>query len=141
MKKLFVVVILSLFATSFTYANVNSYKINDASVEAMFTNVEEVDFSTLDLTSPFLPDYTNTAELSGRKNAWVAWILTGTVSFGICGIHRLYLGTEVIVFIGYLCTAGGCGILQTVDWFLLLIGAINDDIRKYENNSKFFMWM
>ena len=62
-------------------------------------------------------------------------------SFGICGIHRLYLGTEILTFVGYLCTIGGCGILQTVDWILLLIGAINDDIRKYENNSKFFMWM
>ena len=42
--------------------------------------------------------------------------------------------------VGYILTCGGCGIVATVDWIVLLIGLINNDISKYVNNPKFFMW-
>ena len=138
MKKLLIIVVLAVFASSFTYASVNSYKVNDANIEAMFSNAEEVDFTTLDLTDPFLPDYSGTTDFVGGKEPWAAFAICWFA--GYLGVHRLYLGTETIVFIGYLCTGGGFGCLVTVDWVLLLIGAINDDIRKYERNSNLFMW-
>jgi hypothetical protein len=41
----------------------------------------------------------------------------------------------------YIFTCFGIfGIVPLVDWIVLLIGLVNDDISKYEDNDKFFMW-
>lgn len=120
------------------YADGGKYRISDQSVNAMFSDAIEVnalDFEVSPMTGAALPE-----NVSGEKNPWVAWGLTFTASVGICGIHRLYLGTSTGVFIAYLCTIGGCGIVQTIDWIVLLIGAINDDISKYIDNPKLFMF-
>ncbi len=50
------------------------------------------------------------------------------------------MGTATLTGVGYILTLGGCGIVQLVDWVVLLIGAANNDIGKYEDNTKFFMW-
>ncbi len=134
MKKLFVL-IFALIAVSIN-VSANSYSINDNAVDQMFAQAEQVSVNQIaDFT--ILPS--TQAQLSS-KNPWVAWALTFTASLGVCGIHRLYLGSSTGIFILYFCTAGGCGIIQTVDWVVLLIGALNDDIGKYENNQKVFMW-
>lgn len=132
------VLILAIVLTGFAYADGGKYKINDETVNQMFTNAPETngfDFTVSPLTGNALPE-----QITGEKNPWVAWALTFTAGVGICGIHRLYLGTKTGVFIAYLCTAGGCGIVQTIDWVVLLIGAINKDISKYIDNSKLFMF-
>lgn len=131
MKKI-VFLLVALFVTTTIFAEAGKYRVNDENVQEMFLNAEESDLMINNFIS------TN-AQLSD-KNGWVAWGLTYTVAIGICGVHRLYLGSGAGVFIGYLCTGGGCGILQTVDWILLLIGAINDDIDKYVGSKKFFLW-
>ncbi len=134
MKKLFVL-IFALVTVSMG-VSANSYSINDKAVDQMFAQAEQVSVNQIaDFTTLPSPQ----AQLSS-KNPWVAWALTFTASLGVCGIHRLYLGSSTGIFILYFCTGGGCGIIQTVDWVVLLIGAINDDIRKYENNQKVFMW-
>lgn len=138
MKKLLIISCMLVLTLGLKAANENPYKINQTQVETMFSQADEIGItltSIADLNQPF-----TLAPERSRKNAWVAWALTYTASVGLCGFHRLYLGTETLTFIAYLCTGGGCGIVQTVDWVVLLIGAINDDIRKYEDNSKFFMW-
>lgn len=134
MKKLFVLFFV-MIAISIT-SNANSYSINDKDVDQMFAKAEQV---SIEQISDFTTLPSPQAQLSS-KNPWVAWALTFTASVGVCGIHRLYLGSSTGIFILYFCTGGGCGIIQTVDWVVLLIGALNDDIRKYENNDKVFMW-
>ncbi len=39
---------------------------------------------------------------------------------GGLGIHRLYLASGPAVFIFYLLTGGGCGLLVMIDWWVLL---------------------
>ncbi len=136
MKKLFAILI-ALVAINI-HVSANEYKVNDRAVDQMFANATSVSTTQIaDFSS--LP--TPQSELRrSSKNAWVAWALTYTAAVGVCGIHRLYLGSNTGVFIAYLCTGGGCGIIQTVDWVVLLIGALNNDISKYEDNEKLFMW-
>jgi hypothetical protein len=46
-----------------------------------------------------------------------------------------------MTWVGYILTCGGIfGIVPFVDWIVLLIGLVEDDISKYVNNPKFFMW-
>ncbi|MBK7388437.1 MAG: TM2 domain-containing protein [Bacteroidetes bacterium] len=73
-----------------------------------------------------------------EKSPIVAFLLS--TFLGLLGIHRFYMGTKTMTGVGYILTCGGLGIVATVDWVLLLIGTINDDIDKYIDNPKFFMW-
>ena len=51
------------------------------------------------------------------------------------------MGTATLTGVGYILTLGGCGIVATVDWIVLLIALVNNEgISKYEDNPKFFMW-
>lgn len=138
--KRFTLISIMMCLTVALFARVDNYKVNDAAVDALFENAIEIsspvmnDAQTLDFSASAL------SVKAKDVNPVVAWLLTYTSAVGVCGVHRLYLGTEFIVFVGYFCTVGGCGIIQTVDWVVLLIGLINDDISKYIDNPKFFMW-
>ena len=60
------------------------------------------------------------------------------VFLGHFGVHRLYLGTEPIVPIAYVLTlGGGLGVLPAIDAIVILF---SKDLKKFENNSRFFMW-
>jgi TM2 domain-containing membrane protein YozV len=73
-----------------------------------------------------------------NKDAIVAIVLD--FFLGGFGVHRFYLGTEVMTGIGYILTCGGIfGIVPLVDFVVLIID--NKDISKYVNNPKFFMWV
>lgn len=132
-KSLLILLSFVLFSVS---VKANDYVVNDFAIDQMFAQAEQVSFEQLsDFNTLPMPN----AELSA-KSPWVAWALTYTAAVGLCGFHRLYLGSSTGVFIFYLCTAGGCGIVQFVDWIVLLIGAIENNTSKYENNRKLFMW-
>ncbi len=141
MKKLFTV--LSVMALMFTVTDTfaSKYKINDATIENLFAN----SYDATDMAIAGLGQDLNSATeqsgaviKSGDKSAIMAWVLCWLL--GYLGVHRLYLGSNIGVFLGYLLTAGGCGILWTVDYILLFIGLINDDIGDYEDCTRFFMW-
>ncbi len=141
MKK---ITLISLFVmlTGFLFANPSTYKLDNQKVDDLVENAVEMNFANLGSFETMGTSGANKiVSLSDEApEPWLAWALTYTAGVGICGIHRLYLGTSVGVFIGYLLTGGGCGIVQTVDWIVLLIGAIEEDIDKYVDNPKFFMW-
>jgi TM2 domain-containing membrane protein YozV len=101
----------------------------------MFTNATEtVNISFTDLS---LAGTTGTALAGSPKNAAVALVLD--FFLGGFGVHRFYLGTEVMTGVGYILTCGGIfGIVPLVDFIVLIINI--DDISKYVNNPKFFMW-
>ncbi len=141
MKK-FVLVFSFLFFTSyFSFASVSDYRIDDNAVESLFAQAEEVsilnsvDFNDMPAGIELM---TNPEQLEGSDTPIVAFLLCSFL--GGLGVHRLYLGTEAIVFIAYLCTGGGFGILTCGDWIMLLIGVINDDISKYVDNPALIMW-
>ena len=85
---------------------------------------------------PFMADLNNPAFV-GEKDPLVALLLD--IFVGGLGIHRLYLGTETLTWVGYILTCGGIfGIVPLVD---LIVLAVNyDDISPYIDNPRFFMW-
>ncbi|OWY21735.1 TM2 domain-containing protein [Sphingobacteriales bacterium UPWRP_1] len=144
MKQLFFFLLVCLFASTSTYASVSQFKVNDAQIDQLFGNSQElstaaaVQFNFSSAGSE-LGANTNTTKVAGEKNAVVAFILAWFL--GSLGIHRFYLGTKTLTGVGYILTCGGFGIVAFVDWVMLLIGLIDDDISKYVDNPKFFMWL
>lgn len=136
MKRVFflsLVLVLTGFASY--YANASGYTANDNLIDQMLISAPEAvnhSFCDLSLTS----GATATLPASG-KDAVVAIVLD--FFLGGFGVHRFYLGTEVLTGIGYILTCGGIfGIVPLVDFVVLIIN--NDDISRYVNNPKFFMW-
>ena len=140
MKKFVLIFSLLLFVSSFAFSNASAYRIDDNAVETLFNNAEEISIFDADLSAlaPEANMFNNPEQLKGSNNPVVAFVLAWVV--GSLGVHRLYLGTEVIVFVAYLCTGGGFGILACGDWIVLLIGLIDDDISKYVDNPALIMW-
>ncbi len=60
------------------------------------------------------------------------------ITLGLFGMHRLYLGTDIKVPIGYTLTFGGGAILWIVDLALLVA---SPSIESFKNNPHFFMWI
>lgn len=140
MKKLIfsLLVIVSGLLAGTSQAKAETYFIDDNAVEKVFESA-----TVAPLAANFIAGNVNlpteaTATLKSA-NAWVAFALAFIV--GGLGVHRFYLGTATFTGIGYILTCGGIfGIVPFVDWIVLLVGAIKDDIGQYENNTKFFMW-
>jgi len=136
------------FASETTAANTDAYFVNDAQVENMFAASADVSEATPALLAEFDASGTYTAAAkkqqnsvlavkSGDKSAVAAIIIN--LFLGPLGIHRAYLGTETLTWVGYILTCGGIfGIVPFVDLIVLIVNA--NDISEYEDNSKFFMW-
>ncbi len=136
MKKLFVTLVVFLAGILATQAEASQYRLNQTAVDNMFAQAEQVDFLAMNSVGAL------SANAGGsylkEKNPAVAFALAWFL--GPLGIHRAYLGTRTGVIIGYILTLGGCGIVALIDWIVLLIGLIDDDISQYIDNPKFFMW-
>ena len=135
---------LAVCANSFAVSS--EYVVDDMAVEMSLNSGIEV--ATL---TPIANAETTTNALAATTNNLPATAMVagkdGTTAFllsfflGVLGIHRFYMGTATLTGIGYIMTLGGCGIVATVDWIVLLIAMINKEgIDKYEDNPKFFMW-
>lgn len=59
------------------------------------------------------------------------------VSLGMFGVHRMYLGTDIVVPIVYTVTLGGGLILWAVDLGLLIF---SPNISQFMENPHVFMW-
>ncbi len=134
-KVIFLLLVFAVTALCSYNAKASGYTANDNLIDQMFNKAPEtllVSFSDLALAR------NSTASMaSGNKDAIVAIILD--LFLGGFGVHRFYLGTEVMTGIGYILTCGGIfGIVPLVDLIVLIID--NKDISKYVNNPKFFMW-
>jgi TM2 domain-containing membrane protein YozV len=140
MKKIFtlIAVVASMLAFT-TSAKADAYTIDDNAVEAAFQASISAPISVDVINAAIPTGVTNDAKVTGSKNGWVAFALAFII--GGLGIHRFYLGTATMTGIGYILTCGGIfGIVPFVDWIVLLVGAIQGDVSKYEDNTKFFMW-
>lgn len=144
MKKLLVFsFLLSIFSVC-AYAETQAYKLDDAKIDMMFEQSTDVTANLmsgaadLSFASFAAPAASSASAMVAEKSPVIAFLLA--FFLGGLGIHRFYMGTKTMTGVGYILTCGGLGIDGLVDWVLLLIGTINDDIDKYVDNPKFFMW-
>ncbi len=139
MKKLFLVVVLFVAVLSVKQANASSYSINEQAVDQLFASAVETSMISINATelNSVASNVSSTVSAAKEKEAIVAIVLD--FFLGGLGIHRFYLGTETLTWVGYILTCGGIfGIVPLVDFVVLLID--NKDISAYINNPKFFMW-
>ena len=136
MKKLLLIaVIFSLTAMFAQNASASKYKLDDQKVDVLFENATEVDFSFLTEEATKNPNVTSM--VMAEKDPMVAILLD--FFLGGLGVHRFYLGTKTMTGIGYILTCGGIGgIVPLID--LIMLAVDYDDISKYVDNPKFFMW-
>jgi len=122
----------ALFTNNTSFAN--DYRIDNASIDALFTeSLEMTDFN-------FASAFSGSSAVLSEPNPWAAFALCWVV--GWCGVHRHYLGTKDSMWAIYFFTCGGIfGIITFVDWIMLLVGAINEDISAYVGNESFIMWL
>ncbi|HEX5001121.1 MAG TPA: TM2 domain-containing protein [Bacteroidia bacterium] len=143
MKKAIVLSLVMGLLSINSFAGASQYKLDNSSVDALFAQSVNVTSTmmtgTADLSfASFAIPTSSSNAMVGDKTPVVAFLLA--FFLGFLGIHRFYLGTKTMTGVGYILTCGGLGIVAFVDWILLLIGTINDDIDKYVDNPKFFMW-
>ena len=126
--------VLSLFFIQQTQAA--NYKLDNSKIDVLFNEASTVSLNALSLMASSSLEMPAQA-LGKAKDPLVAIVLD--FFLGGLGIHRFYLGTETMTGIGYILTCGGIfGVVPLVD---LIVLAINyDDISKYVDNPKFFMW-
>ncbi len=136
MKKLLMMVVLALFAlTSVQESHAAEYKLNEERIDALFETATESDFNLLAETTMNKPNFQTMA--MEEKDPMVAILLD--FFLGPIGVHRFYLGTKPMTGIGYILTCGGIfGVVPFIDLIMLAIDY--DDISKYVDNPKFFMW-
>jgi TM2 domain-containing membrane protein YozV len=138
MTKFILTLTIFFAALSFTIVKAESFEANDLAIEQTFQNSTEMTSNAAMMENMMTTTSNATQFKGGEKSALVAFLLA--TFLGELGVHRFYMGTAVLTGVGYILTAGGCGIVATIDWVFLLIGLVNDDISKYVDNTKFFMW-
>jgi hypothetical protein len=135
MKKLFALALFcSMIVSVGAFASTNKYRIDDSSIEAVFsasvltvTNLEAASSNVLAMMPAG----------AASKDAILAIVLN--VFLGAIAIHRVYLGGTPLLILGYFITFGGIFfIVPLIDLIVLIINY--NDISKYVNNNKFFMW-
>ncbi len=137
MKRLLLSTLILLLGLATVQANNSQYFADHAAVDHLFAEAEQVDMLSMYNMAPLANASTAILTDHGKDPA-VAFVLAWFL--GPLGIHRAYLGTSTGTIVAYILTLGGCGIVAFVDWVMLLIGLINDDITKYVDNPSFFMW-
>ncbi len=140
MKKTIILFVVSMIVSIGTFASNSAYVIDDQKVDALVTNAIDLtmtDLAVMEVPAEFMFNSPN--QVNSEKTAVIAFILCWAV--GVLGIHRLYLGTSTGTFIGYLLTCGGLGIVSFIDWIVLLLEVVGEqDISRFVDNPKFFMW-
>lgn len=132
---IFLSLLLALTALCSYNAKASVYTANDNLIDELFIAAPEtVNVAFTDLTLAG----NSTATFAGSaKSAPVALLLD--FFLGGLGVHRFYLGTEVLTGIGYILTCGGFfGVMPLIDFIVLIVNL--EDISKYVDNPKFFMW-
>ena len=146
MKKV-IFALVAMAALSFnSFAEDNDYVLNDNAIENAFAAATEVSLQDINLFAEngisLMANSQSGSAMMGRSsvNPWGAWAFC--TFLGGFGIHRHYMGTSKWMWAYYTFTCGGIfGIVTLVDWVVLLVGAIQDDIGSYTGNTSFFMWM
>ena len=141
MKKILFLLLISLSSAGAFAASGSQYVVDDQKVEQLFTN--SVDASLSALSDQTVMNATGNLAAQGAQfrssdKTFVAAILLNFFLGGL-GIHRLYLGTATLTWVGYILSFCGIfGIVPLIDFIVLIVH--NDDISPYVDNTQFFMW-
>ena len=133
MKKFFLALV-AMFAIT-AVASAANYEANDAAIDAAMENAIEVNAF----------NFSNTAEAGATyiamgNNDIVSLLLT--FFLGWTGVHRVYMGSTWWMWIPYLLTAGGFGIVVLLDFVFELIGFVDGSgMGKYYDNPNILMWL
>lgn len=140
MKKI-IFSLIAVLAMTFTSNAANSYTANDEAVDALIECSTEV--APLGVAGEFAataPSESNGMLTSSHNNPIASFLLC--TFLGGFGVHRHYMGTAKFMWAAYTFTFGGIfGVVPFVDWVMLLIGLVDDDITPYLDNTRFFMWV
>ena len=112
-----------------------NYHIDENAVDQLFDNATEANLLNIDATmasATSVSDY----DVAG-KDPIIAIVLDVVV--GTLGIHRFYMGTEVLTGLLYPITCGGIfGVVPLIDLIVMIINY--EDISAFIDNPNFFMW-
>ena len=135
MKKFFLALV-AMFAIT-AVASAANYEANDAAIDAAIENAVELNAFNLGDTTTVPMGATYVAM---GNNDIVAILLTWFL--GWAGIHRMYMGSTNWMWIPYLLTAGGFGIVVTLDLIFEIIGLVDGSgLGKYYDNPNILMWL
>jgi len=143
MKKIVLALMLTVGSLSVqaNSATADEYTIDDQQVEQLMAQSTDVSYTIVETTlaqsQQMAAKMTGTARVQTDDKFVPALLLN--LFLGGLGIHRLYLGTETLTWVGYILTCGGIfGIVPLVDLIVLIVNSEN--ISKFVDNPKFFMW-
>ena len=132
MKKFFLALV-AMFAIT-AVASAANYEANDVAIDAAIENAIEVNAFN------FNTETTGATYVAMGNNDIVSILLTWFL--GWTGIHRMYMGSTAWMWIPYLLTGGGFGIVWTLDIVFELIGLIDGSgLGKYYDNPNILMWL
>ena len=138
MKKLSSLLSIVWLTASMTFA-ANYYKINDAVIDQMFAQSEDVTLTFTDqLSSLYMINSVNFAALSEGKT--VGGFLLRAYFCGFIALHRSYMGTgDKNLFFLYFCVPVAGMVAAFVDfWWVVFKG--EEALNKYADNPKWFVW-
>jgi TM2 domain-containing membrane protein YozV len=134
MKKL-VFSLIAILAIAIS-ANATNYTVDDDAIDALIEASAEVSPLALMPEAP-VPA---AQSLTASSPSPIASFLLCTFLGGF-GVHRHYMGTRPWMWAIYTFTFCGIfGIVPFVDWVMLLIGVVDDNISQYIGNTRFIMW-
>ncbi|MCC6252174.1 MAG: TM2 domain-containing protein [Bacteroidia bacterium] len=112
------------------------FEPSDKNVEIFFQpGVDEVNDFWGSLNKQLV---TNIVQNIGTENKRVTAAVL-TLTLGMLGVHRIYLGTAPYIPAVYLFTfGGGFFVLPVIDLVMILT---TKDISSFENNNKLLMWI
>lgn len=117
-------------------ASAANYTIDEQSIDAMIEMAEEVTPAAMEAQGA--TDVT--IHLGNGAQPIVAFLLSIFPVTGWLAIHRMYMGTSILAVILNIVTGGGFGVVYVIDWVMLLIGVLDNNIGQYCNNGRWWMW-
>ena len=135
MKKFFLALV-AMFAIT-AVASAANYTADDAAIDAAIENAIDVNAFNLGdtATAPL-----GAAYVAMGNNDIVSLLLT--FFLGWTGIHRMYMGSTPWMWILYLLTGGGFGVVVLLDFVFELIGLVDGSgLGKYYDNPSILMWL
>lgn len=119
-------------------ASATNYTIDENAIDAMIESAVEVSPAVMESSSAALTDAT--ISFGQAPTPIVAFILSVIPVTSWLAVHRMYMGTSPLAVILNIVTGAGFGIVYVVDWVVLLIGVLDNNISRYCGNGRWLMW-
>ena len=117
-------------------ASAANYTIDEQSIDAMIEMAEEVTPAAMEAQGA--TDVT--IHLGNGAQPIVAFLLSIFPVTSWLAIHRMYMGTSILAVLLNIFTGAGFGVVYVIDWIVLLIGVLDNNIGQYCNNGRWWMW-